>query len=126
MATREQLQEFVCGHGCVLDLKRGMGTNGPCRHMQFPTHLSDRDKRIWRGLLEATRVHRRRADELEAENARLREELRQRRHVGNMMSNVCFNLGQEADSRVDDEHAKRSMRELRSEWDNIGKRGTHG
>lgn len=73
MATRDQLQDFVCGHGCVLDIKRGMGTNGPCRHMQFPRHLSDEDRRIWRGLLEATRVHRRRADELEAENARLRD-----------------------------------------------------
>ena len=67
MATREQLQEYVCSHGCVIDKKRGMGTNGPCAHARHPHHLSDEDRRIWCGLLEATRVHRRRAEELEAE-----------------------------------------------------------
>jgi hypothetical protein len=57
-----------------------------------------------------------------ATKAQLREEIRQLRHVGQQMSNVCFNVGQESSSRssrILEADIFRCMRTLQKEWDGI-------
>lgn len=49
-------------------------------------------------------------------NEAMATELLERRRVGGMMSNLCFNLAQ--DSRLDERYRK-SMDECRKEWDAI-------
>ena len=55
-----------------------------------------------------------------ATKKQLRQEIKELRRVGTMMSNLCYNLGQSHSSTATiDDHNKKSMYKLAREWDTI-------
>jgi hypothetical protein len=73
--TDDELSDLACGHGCALAVKRGMATNGACKHVDWRNIQHDRP--LFRDVLRALRAWRSRAGELEQENAQLRLKLRE-------------------------------------------------
>ena len=55
-----------------------------------------------------------------ATKKQLRQEIKELRRVGTMMSNLCYNLGQSGNTSTTlDDHNKKSMYKLAREWDAI-------
>ena len=53
----------------------------------------------------------------------LRREIERLRSIGGIMSNICFNLGQDGNSEGQrlEPHTRETMRGLRKAWDDIGR-----